>query len=119
MNNQPSPQTVVLRPLPRRIRPLPNEVLAALLLNLSRCNGLPDKTLAQVVTGSGVTALVAVSTLIGLSTASLMAALPELREPTPPKVAECSRHRYLGFDGTVGTCHDAHVREWVDHFVGD
>jgi hypothetical protein len=89
----------------RCIRPLNNEMLASFLSNSARRNGLPAKTLTRLVAESGSSPMAVVTLLTGMSPSSLLAALPELREPAQPKAAErSSRHRHLGFDGFTVAC---------------
>ena len=93
------------RAISRCIRPLTNEMLASFLSNPARRNGLAAKALTRLVAESGSSPMAVVTLLTGMSPSSLIAALPELREPAQPKAAECSsRHRHLGFDGFTVAC---------------
>lgn len=114
---------IVLRPLPRRITPLPNEVLATFLVNLSRCNGLPDTAAKQVIAETSCGPLAAIAHLTGLGASALTAALPELRQTSPAQAAKRSQPGSLGFDGTTVACTsctrrrgDGHpTRVWTHH----
>jgi len=93
------------RAISRCIRPLTNEMLASFLSNPARRNGLAAKALTRLVAESGSSPMAVVTLLTGMSPSSLIAALPELREPAQPKAAErSSRHRHLGFDGFTVAC---------------
>jgi len=80
-------------------------MLASFLSNPARRNGLAAKALTRLVAESGSSPMAVVTLLTGMSPSSLIAALPELREPAQPKAAErSSRHRHLGFDGFTVAC---------------
>jgi len=71
-----------LRPLPRRIRPFPDETLASYLRRLERANELTHGAVKRLARTTGAGFLPALSQLAAVSVSTLVRAIPDLRSPT-------------------------------------
>jgi hypothetical protein len=72
---------VGLRPLPRRIRPFPDETLASYLRRVELANDLTQGTVKRLTRTSQLEQLPALSQLTGVSASTLVRAIPDLRSP--------------------------------------
>lgn len=71
-----------LRPLPRRVRPFPDETLASYLRRVERANVLTHGAVKRLALVSGAERRSALGQLTGVSASTLVRAIPELRSPS-------------------------------------